>query len=170
MNAPSTTLTVLPTPQAGPLPEPVPGANSSDSRSPASVSSAAAMARDSGDTPAAPEDQGDDSGNGLISSVRRKQTDVKRYLRALESRRRRLVTVTIVAAAVAHATDRAGRIGWEAAGRLARRDLRIVGAIVADPVRVCRSVLTDRSRRHPAARIEELRGTYRARPGNQGHS
>jgi len=59
------------------------------------------MARDSGDTPAAPEDQGDDSGNGLISSVRRKQTDVKRYLRALESRRRRLVTVTIVAAAVA---------------------------------------------------------------------
>jgi MFS family permease len=37
----------------------------------------------------------------LISSVRTKLADVERYLRAVNARRRRLVTVTIVAAAIA---------------------------------------------------------------------
>ena len=98
MNAPSTSPAAPRTPQA-PLPEPVPR-SATDSRFPTTVSSPV-RARNSGDTPAAPEDQGDDSGNELLSGVRSKRTDVERYLRAVDSRRRRLATVTIVAAAVA---------------------------------------------------------------------
>jgi hypothetical protein len=51
-------------------------------------------------TPAAPEDLGDDEGNGLILSVRAKRAEVEGYLRAIGARRRRLVTITIVAAAI----------------------------------------------------------------------
>jgi gamma-glutamyltranspeptidase len=43
----------------------------------------------------------DDAGNGLISHVQAKRTEVERYLRAVGARHRRLVTVTIVAAAIA---------------------------------------------------------------------
>ena len=100
MNAPSTSPAAPRTAQA-PLPEPIPGSLASpDFRFPTTVSSPV-RARNSGDTPAAPEDQGDDSGNELLSGVRSKRTDVERYLRAVDSRRRRLATVTIVAAAVA---------------------------------------------------------------------
>jgi hypothetical protein len=98
MNAPSTSPAAARTPQA-PLDEPVPR-SATDSGFPTTVSSPV-RARNSGDTPAAPEDQGDDSGNELLSGVRSKRTDVERYLRAVDSRRRRLATVTIVAAAVA---------------------------------------------------------------------
>jgi hypothetical protein len=98
MNAPSTSPAAARTPQA-PLDEPVPR-SATDSGFPTTVSSPE-RARNSGDTPAAPEDQGDDSGNELLSGVRSKRTDVERYLRAVDSRRRRLATVTIVAAAVA---------------------------------------------------------------------
>jgi hypothetical protein len=88
-------------PQDWPLPEPDPGASHSPgSRSPTTVNSPS-KAGNSGHTRAGPEDQGDDSGNWLISSVRSKLADVKRYLRAVNGRRRRLVTVTIVAAAIA---------------------------------------------------------------------
>jgi hypothetical protein len=52
-------------------------------------------------TPAAPEDFGEDAGNGLISQVQAKRAEVEQYLRAVGARRRRLVTVTIVAAAMA---------------------------------------------------------------------
>ena len=96
MNAPSTSPPAPRTSQA-PLDEPV---HATDSRFPTTVSSPV-RARNSGDTPAAPEDQGDASGNELLSGVRSKRTDVERYLRAVDSRRRRLATVTIVAAAVA---------------------------------------------------------------------
>jgi hypothetical protein len=100
MNAPSTSPAAPRTAQA-PLPEPIPGSLASpDSRLPTTVSSPV-RARNTGATPAAPEDQGDDSGNELLSGVRSKRTDVERYLRAVDSRRRRLATVTIVAAAVA---------------------------------------------------------------------
>jgi hypothetical protein len=100
MNAPSTSPIAPRTPQA-PLPEPIPESpDSPDFRVPTTVSSPV-KARNPGDSPAAPEDQGDDSGNGLLSGVRSKRADVERYLRAVDSRRRRLATVTIVAAAIA---------------------------------------------------------------------
>jgi hypothetical protein len=73
------------------------GPQSPSSRSPTTVNSPAEARQ----TPAGPEDHRDDSGTWLISSVRGKQADVKRYLRAVNARRRRLVTVTIVAAAIA---------------------------------------------------------------------
>ena len=44
---------------------------------------------------------GDDAGNGLSSRVQAKRAEVERYLRAVGARRHRLVTVTIVAAAIA---------------------------------------------------------------------
>jgi hypothetical protein len=50
---------------------------------------------------AAPQDVGEDASNGLISQVRAKRAEVEQYLRAVGARRRRLVTVTIVAAAIA---------------------------------------------------------------------
>jgi MFS family permease len=52
-------------------------------------------------TTAAPENAGEDAGNGLISQLRAKRAEVERYLRTVGARRRRLVTVTIVAAAIA---------------------------------------------------------------------
>jgi hypothetical protein len=100
MNAPSTSPATLRTPQAGPLPAAVPESDSPDSRFPTTVHSPV-KARNSGMTPAAAEDHGDDSGNALLSGVRSKRAEVERYLRAVEARRRRLATVTIVAAAVA---------------------------------------------------------------------
>jgi MFS family permease len=44
--------------------------------------------------------QGDDEGTSLVSRVRAKRAEVERYLRVVGVRRRRLVTVTIVAAAI----------------------------------------------------------------------
>ena len=49
----------------------------------------------------AADDAGDDAGNGLISRVLAKRAEVERYLRAVGARHRRLVTVTIVTAAIA---------------------------------------------------------------------
>lgn len=53
-----------------------------------------------GHTLVAPQDPGDGMGNELISRVRAKQADVERYLRAVGARRNRLLTLTIVAAAI----------------------------------------------------------------------
>jgi hypothetical protein len=53
-----------------------------------------------GPTPAASENPGDDEGNGLVLRVRAKQAEVERYLQAVGARHRRLVTVTILAAAI----------------------------------------------------------------------
>jgi MFS family permease len=44
---------------------------------------------------------GDHEGNGLVPRVRAKQAEVERYLLEVGLRRRRLVTVTILAAAIA---------------------------------------------------------------------
>ena len=98
MNAPSITRAIPRKPQAWPVPEPAPA--TPGARSPTTARSPA-MARNSGQTSAAPEDQGDDSLNRLIAGVRSKLADVERYLRAVDARRRRLATVTIVAAAIA---------------------------------------------------------------------
>ena len=43
----------------------------------------------------------DDAGNGLISHVQAKRAEVEQYLRAVGARHHRLVTVTIIAAAIA---------------------------------------------------------------------
>jgi AcrR family transcriptional regulator len=43
---------------------------------------------------------GDDEGNGLVPRVRAKRAEVEQYLRLIGVRRRRLVTVTIFAAAI----------------------------------------------------------------------
>jgi hypothetical protein len=58
-------------------------------------------ATNSGTTPARPENSGDYEGNGLVPRVRAKRAEVERYLRVVGVRRRRLVTVTIFAAAIA---------------------------------------------------------------------
>jgi hypothetical protein len=100
MNAPSITPAAARKPRAWP-PEPaqeIP--NSADLLSPTTASSPA-EAHNSGHTPPAPHDRGGDSGNELIAGVRSKLADVEQYLRAVEARRRRLATVTIVAAAIA---------------------------------------------------------------------
>jgi MFS family permease len=57
-------------------------------------------AKISGSSLAGPEDPGDDEGNELVLRVRAKRMEVERYLRAVGARRRRLVTVTIFAAAI----------------------------------------------------------------------
>lgn len=54
----------------------------------------------SGSSLAGPEDPGDDEGNELVLRVWAKRVEVERYLRAVGARRRRLVTVTIFAAAI----------------------------------------------------------------------
>jgi hypothetical protein len=69
--------------------------------SPTPVRSPARLPNSSGLSPAAADDAGDDAGNGLISHVQAKRTEVEQYLRAVRARRHRLVTVTIVAAAIA---------------------------------------------------------------------
>jgi hypothetical protein len=48
----------------------------------------------------AADDAGDVAGNELSSRVLAKRAEVERYLRAVSARHRRLVTVTIVAAAI----------------------------------------------------------------------
>jgi hypothetical protein len=53
-----------------------------------------------GPTPAAPQDASDGLCNGLILRVRAKQAEVEHYLRAVGARRSRIVTLTIVAAAI----------------------------------------------------------------------
>jgi hypothetical protein len=58
-------------------------------------------ATNSGTTPARPENSGDYEGNGLVPRVGVKRAEVERYLRVVGVRRRRLVTVTIFAAAIA---------------------------------------------------------------------
>ena len=68
--------------------------------SPTTGRSPAQPPNSSGPTPAA-DDAGDDAGNGLISHVQAKRAEVEQYLRAVRARRHRLVTVTIVAAAIA---------------------------------------------------------------------
>jgi hypothetical protein len=65
--------------------------------SPTTGRSPARLPNSSGPTPAA----ADDAGNGLISHVQAKRAEVEQYLRAVRARRHRLVTVTIVAAAIA---------------------------------------------------------------------
>jgi hypothetical protein len=50
-------------------------------------------------TPVTPEYDGD-VGNGLILRVQAKRAEVERYLRAVGARRGRMLTVTIVAAAI----------------------------------------------------------------------
>jgi hypothetical protein len=52
-------------------------------------------------TPARPENSGDYEGNRLVPRVGAKRAEVERYLRVVGVRRRRLVTVTIFAAAIA---------------------------------------------------------------------
>lgn len=64
-----------------------------------------------GPTPTAPEDTGDNAGNGLISRVRAKRAKVERYLRVVGARRRRLVNVTIVAGATATMLTAAPALG-----------------------------------------------------------
>jgi MFS family permease len=46
---------------------------------------------------------GDYEGNGLVPRVRAKQAEVEQYLRVVDMRRRRLVTLTIFAAAISTA-------------------------------------------------------------------
>ena len=65
--------------------------------SPTTGRSPARLPNSSGPTPAA----ADDAGNGLILHVQAKRAEVEQYLRAVGARHRRLVTVTIVAAAIA---------------------------------------------------------------------
>jgi hypothetical protein len=55
----------------------------------------------SGTTHPGSENSGDYEGNGLVTRVRAKRADVERYLRIVGVRRRRLVTVTVFAAAIA---------------------------------------------------------------------
>jgi hypothetical protein len=55
----------------------------------------------SGTTHAGSENSGGNEGNGLILRVRAKRDEVKRYLRVVGMRRRRLIIVTIFAAATA---------------------------------------------------------------------
>jgi hypothetical protein len=81
-------------PAAGTVTSPGPG-------SPTTARSPAWAPNSSGPRLAAHEDASDDSGTGLISRVRTKLAEVEQYLRAVGARRRRLVTVTIVAAAIA---------------------------------------------------------------------
>ena len=69
--------------------------------SPTTGRSPARLPNSSGPTPAAADDAGDDAGNGLISHVQAKRAEVEKYLRAVRARRHRLVTLTIVAAAIA---------------------------------------------------------------------
>jgi hypothetical protein len=55
----------------------------------------------SGTPPAGSENSVDYEGNGLVRRVRAKRADVERYLRVVGVRRRRLVIVTILGAAIA---------------------------------------------------------------------
>jgi hypothetical protein len=57
--------------------------------------------KSAGLTPPSPQNADEDAGNGLIAQLQAKRTEVERYLRTVGARRRRLVTVTIVAAATA---------------------------------------------------------------------
>ena len=61
--------------------------------------------------PAAPEEAGGDARDGLISRVRATRAKVERYLRAVGARRRRLVTITIVAGAIATMLTAAPALG-----------------------------------------------------------
>ena len=69
--------------------------------SPTTVRSPTRLPHSSGLAPVAADDAGDDAGNELISHVQAKRAEVEQFLRAVRARRHRLVTVTIVAAAIA---------------------------------------------------------------------
>jgi hypothetical protein len=157
MNALSTSPTAQRTPQA-PLPEPIPeSTDSPGSRDPTTVSSPAKVPN-SGHSPAAPEDQGGDSGNVLISSVRTKLADVERYLRAVNARRRRLVTVTIVAAAIATLLTAPAALGGKALAdwltetfELSSPSWRILCAVAA----VCSLIAALATQLHASKNYEE---------------
>jgi hypothetical protein len=101
MNGPSPIPAAPQWPQAWPSPQTGPGTLSRrDSRSPTAARSPVGAPNSAGHTPAAPQDAGDGLGNGLILRVKAKQAEVERYLRAVGARRSRMVTLTIVAAAI----------------------------------------------------------------------
>ena len=68
------------------------------SGSPTTVHPPAGLPNSSALTPAAADDN---AGNGLISRVLAKRAEVEQYLRAVGARHHRLITVTIIAAAIA---------------------------------------------------------------------
>lgn len=70
-------------------------------RSPTAVRSTERPILSSGLVPAAANNAGNDAGSELVSRLKTKRVEVERYLGAVTTRRHRLVTVTILTAALA---------------------------------------------------------------------
>jgi len=126
----------------------------------------------SGTTPPGSENSGDDEGNGLVSRVRAKRAEVERYLRAVGARRRRLITVTIFAAAISTLlTGPAALWGQELAALFTEtfgsatdgwRTLCAVAAVCSLTATVATQLQTSKNYEEHIARAQEIMPTLEA--------
>jgi len=117
-------------------------------------------------TPAA---AGHDEGNGVVVQVRAKRAEVERYLRVVGARRRRLVVVTILAAAISTLlTGPAALLGQPLAGLLTEtfgsatqgwRILCAVAAVCSLTAGVAAQLQTSKNYEEHIARGQEIRAT-----------